>query len=214
MSAPAILYLDAETSGPINRRKPLDDPSQPWCVSIAAELTEIDGTSLAHFALPIRPEERRIKAEAEKIHGISTREAATVGVGETAVLGALIGLVNKIPFGGHVVGYGVDVYRDVVLGLLMRRGDDTAIRAWTRPGLVWLDLAATCAPFCRVPSSKDDDAYQAPSLDVAGEVLCGIPPRMRPHSSYDDATRARRVHAELVKRGAVLPPTIKERGAA
>jgi hypothetical protein len=123
-------------------------------------------------------------------------------------------MAGQLPPGGFIVGYGVDFDRDVIAGTMMRAGLAKSLERWMRPGIVFRDLKDACTPFCKVPSGRDDDAYRWPSLDVAGEVLCGIPPRGGPHASWDDATRARRVFFELVRRGAIEAPVIKRRDAA
>lgn len=213
MGAPALLFIDVETSGLVDPHKPLDDPSQPWAVSIGAELTDLEGRTLSHIATQIRSEGRRIKPEATAVHGITNEMAGRGGVSETAALGVLVGMMNQVPFGGMVVGFNVEFDRQVLLGVLMRRRAEASIKAWTRPGLVWTDIQAPCLPFCRLPTPIDPDAYKRPSLDDAGETLLGMPRRVGFHGSYDDATRCRRVFFELVRRGAIVAPVIKE-GAA
>ncbi len=209
MTAPALIFLDVETSGLIDRHRPLDDPSQPWAVSVGAELTDIDGNSLGHIAMQIRADGRKIKPEATAVHGITNEMAGRGGCSETAVLGVLVGMVNQLPFGGMVVGFNVEFDRQVLLGVLMRRRANDAVKVWTRPGLVWRDIQAPCAPFCRLPNPKDPDAYKYPSLDDAAEALCGIPRRVGFHRSYDDARRTKDVFFELVRRGAIELPGIK-----
>lgn len=212
-SDPALLFVDCETSGLIDRGKPIEDPSQPWVVSIAAELTDIEGISIGHFAVRIKADGRTIKPGAEKVHGISAKAAGRGGVSEQFALGMLAQFVAQIPYGGFVIGYGVDFDRDVILGTMLRGGMKNSADRWSRPGVVFRDMKDACTPFCRVPSGKDDDGYKWPTLDIAGEVLCGISPRTDFHSSYDDATRSRRVYFELVRRKVIDAPSIKERDA-
>lgn len=214
MLAPALLFIDTETSGLVDKTRPLSDPGQPWVVSIGAELTDIAGQTVAHFATQIRADGRKIKPGAEKAHGISNLDASRGGVNETAALGVLVGFLNQIPYGGAVIGYGLPFDRDAILGVLLRRGAEKSVQAWTRSGLRWIDLMEPCAPFCRIPSEKVEDTYRWPSLDEAGDVLCGMPRREGFHSSFDDASRARRVFFELVRRGAIEVPVIKARDAA
>lgn len=208
MADAALMFIDTETSGLIDRARPLSDPGQPWIVSIAAELAAEDGTPLAHFATQIRADGRKIKPGAEAVHGITNRDAGRGGVGEAAALGLLIGLINQVPAGGRVIGYGLAFDRDVVLGLLMRKSADKAIASWSRPGLEWVDLIEPSSQFCRIPSEHVPDTYRWPSLDEAGEALCGLPRRVGHHGAFDDATRAKAVYLELVRRGAIEPLAI------
>ena len=210
MGSPAILFCDVETSGLVDKRRPLEDASQPWVVSIGAELTDIEGDTIAHLATPIRAEGRKIRPEAAAVHGITNEMAGRGGVSETAALGVLMGMVDQIPYGGMVVGFSLEFDRMAILGVLLRRNAERAVKSWTRPGLIWTDIQEPATPFCRIPSDHVPDTYRWPSLDEAGTVLCGMAPRAGLHGAYDDATRCRRVFFELVRRGAVEAPVIKE----
>lgn len=212
MGSPAILLVDTESSGLIDRSKPVDDPSQPWVVSIGVEMQDIDGRTLAHFAMTVKPDGRAIKARATEIHGITARDASRCGVPEQFPLGTLGFFAGLLPYGGFVVGYGIDHDRDVVLGSMIRSRLENSVQRWRRPGLVFRDLKDACAPFCKV--SDGADGFKWPTLDDAGEALCGLPRRTGHHAAYDDATRAGKVFWELVRRGVIEKPMIVERGAA
>lgn len=193
----AILFVDCETSDLLKRDLALDDLSQPWCVSIAAVLA-VPGRPDQEINLPIRAEGRKIRAGAEAVHGVSSREAAKHGVPEVAVLAVLCWLAAQAEC---VVGHGIGFDRDVVTSVLMRRGKDS--RLWTRPGLTFHDTMKLATPFCRIPSVFDDGGFKWPSLDEACSILLGEPPRAGEHSAKDDLQRTRRLWAWLCDHNAV-----------
>ena len=187
------LYIDLESSDLLHRDLPLDHPSQPWAISIAAELVMDDGRSW-FMHLPIRSEGRPIAAGAEAVHGVSTRQAASVGVNEIPVLGTLCGLAENA---SCVVGHGIPFDRDVVTSLLMRKGKNT--RMWTMAGLEFVDTMTAAAPLCRLPGASDSGEFKWPSLDEACSILLGMEPREGPHSAWEDLQRTRRLHEHLVR---------------
>ncbi|WP_024278593.1 hypothetical protein [Xanthobacter sp. 126] len=192
----ALLFVDAETSDLLKRDRPLDDPSQPWAVSIAAQLV-IDGADSDHFQVHVKAEGRQVRAGAEAVHGISTRSAAKRGVSEVVALGMLCGFAAQAEM---VVGHGIDFDRQVIEGCLLRRGKET--RLWTRPGLEFVDTMKAATPFCRIKADREDGSFKWPSLDEAYSILLGEAPRAGEHGAWDDLQRCRRLHAWLADRGA------------
>ena len=192
----SILFLDVETSDLLKTDRPLSDPSQPWVVSAAVELV-VDGTPAAWASIPIKSEGRKVRAGAEAVHGISSRQADKFGLSEVVGLGMLCGLAAQAEM---VVGHGIDFDRQVVEGALMRRGKDT--RLWTRPGLEFVDTMKAAAPFCRLPADREDGAFKWPSLDEACVVLLDEDPRAGAHTAWDDLQRVKRLFAWLQGRGA------------
>ncbi len=73
----AILFFDTETSDMIDRRRG-PGPGQPHVVQLAALLVE-EGTETPLCTL-IRPEGWTVSPGAERVHGISTRQALAGGV--------------------------------------------------------------------------------------------------------------------------------------
>lgn len=191
-----MLFMDAETSDLLKRDRPLDDPSQPWAVSIAAQLV-IDETESDFFHVHIKAEGRQVRAGAEAVHGISTRLAAKRGLSEVAALGVLCGLAAQAE---TVVGHGIDFDRQIIEGMLLRRGKETKL--WTRPGLEFVDTMKAATPFCRIEADREDGSFKWPSLDEACAILLGEKPREGTHGAWDDLQRCRRLHAWLQERGA------------
>lgn len=194
-----ILFVDLETSDLLKPRLPLSDPSQPWAVTVAAELCGIDGAPIAFFHDQVRSEGRPVKAGAEAVHGVSSRQAARDGTNEVVILGHLCGLAARALY---LVGHSIEFDRKVIESLLIRRGKDT--RLWTRPGLQTLCTMKAATAFCQIKSDppRDDNSYRWPSLDAACLTLLGEPTRQGAHSAWDDMQRAKRLFFALHERKA------------
>lgn len=194
----SFLVIDCESSDLIRKDVPLGDASQPWAVSVAADLCSDDGQSLAFFHTHIRSEGRAIKEGARAVHGISTRDAGRNGVSEVTAIGMLIGLAAQATV---LVAHNVDFDKQLVESLLIRRGKD--VRMWTRPGLTSCCTMLAAAPFCKLPTDHESGSYQWPSLDAACQIILGEKPREGAHSAWDDCQRAKRLFLQLRPRGAL-----------
>jgi DNA polymerase III subunit epsilon len=84
-----ILFFDTETTGFFKDHLPVDDPSQPYLVQLAAQLCEDGGRVLVSFSLIVDPCLRTddgpdidvvIPESASKVHGITNEIAARFGV--------------------------------------------------------------------------------------------------------------------------------------
>lgn len=185
----SLLFVDTETSGLIKRGVPLDSPEQPWIVSIAAELCDDAGRQLACINTRIRANGRTIADGARNVHGISSAVAGRTGVSELAALGVLCGRESFSSQARYVIGHGLSFDRDVVTSVLAQHGRDAT--TWTRPGLQFVDTMLAAAPYCGIPSGRDDGTYKWPSLDEACEILLREPPRTGPHNAWEDIQRAK-----------------------
>jgi hypothetical protein len=187
-----ITFLDTEASDLLKRELPLDNPGQPWAVSISAELTDINGNQLAFFSTPIRADGRKITENARKVHGVSSAQAGQSGVGEVVALGMTIGFASE---SRYVVGFGLDFDRQLIQSLLMRRKKDTKL--WTRPGLEFIDVMKPAAHICKIPSDHESGSYRWPNLDIAAEKILGEPPRTGFHTAWGDLQLAKRIFFKL-----------------
>lgn len=89
-----ILAFDCETTGFHNERLPLDHPSQPYIVQLAAQLCEDDGKPVAGFSLII-DNGVEIPARAAAVHGITTEKAKEFGVPLVTALMLFSHLCNR-----------------------------------------------------------------------------------------------------------------------
>lgn len=189
-----LLFIDTETSDLLKKDLPLSDPSQPWACAIAADLCDDDGTTRDFLHTRIRSEGRMIRAGAKAVHGISSSDAGRDGVSETAALGVLIGFAAQVSV---VIGHGVSFDRQVIEGLLIRRGKDT--RMWMRAGLCFVDTMLAATPVCRLPHDPPSASgqFKWPSLDSACEAILHELPRSGYHSAWDDCQRTKRLYFAL-----------------
>jgi hypothetical protein len=192
------MFVDVETSGLIDRGKLLDDPAQPWPVSIAVLLTDAEGTMSDCIFTRVRSDGRHIRSDAERVHGISTRQAGRNGVSEIAALAMVVGFAGQAEY---LVGFNVEFDRDILVSAMSRRGKD--YRLITRPGLQVVDLMKPAAAICRIPSDRPDGQYRYPTLDIACETILSKPARIGAHSAWDDCHRCRDLWLKLRSQGAL-----------
>lgn len=190
-----LLFLKVASSDLLRAGEPLDAAGQPWAVSIAAELTTMDGKTLGHMLAPIRSEGRSIKPEATAKHGIATRDAARAGVSEIAALGFLIQLAMNPT---HLVAWCPSFDRDVLIAVLSRLNKDS--RMLMRSGLELVGVQQCAAPVCRLPGGTDGQ-FKSPTLDEAHEAILGTARAAGPHSAWDDLCAMRQVFFALRERG-------------
>lgn len=86
------LFFDTETTGLPNYDRPVDHPSQPHIVQLAAILVDDDGIERASLNVIIKPDGWTIPEGAAAVHGISTELAAAVGIEIRAALGVFLRL--------------------------------------------------------------------------------------------------------------------------
>jgi DNA polymerase-3 subunit epsilon len=93
-----ILFFDTETTGFVNERAPVDDPSQPYIVQLAAQLCEDDGKPVAGFSLIVDPGISMgvfIPERASAVHGITNEIAVQFGVSSESALGLFTHLYQR-----------------------------------------------------------------------------------------------------------------------
>lgn len=197
----SLLFVDTETSGLFKRNLPMDSDQQPWIISLAAELTDDVGRQIACINTGIRANGRKISADAQAVHGISSAFAGRTGVSELAALGVLCGRESFASQALYVVGHGISFDRDVITSVLARNGRDAT--TWVRPGLTFVDTMLASTPFCKIPSEHDSGSYKWPSLDESCELLLSEPPRTGPHNAWDDIQRCKLLFFWLRSHGAL-----------
>ncbi|WP_370677588.1 hypothetical protein [Pleomorphomonas sp. PLEO] len=198
----AALVLDCETSGLWRKDLQLGDVGQPWVVKLAAGHFGNDAALINAFDLTVRPNGRRIKEAAEKVHGISAIDAERVGISESFVLLTLADMAGKV---GRVVTFG-DFDPMVIEHLLVQLEQKTNQRKyvcrWRRPGLEFVNIQhPACQLVCNLPPAFEGGDPAWPSLDVACEVILGIPPREGHHQPWEDLRRTNLLYRELLRRG-------------
>lgn len=195
-----FLFIDTETSGLLKKSLPLEDPSQPWVVSLAAQLCDAVGNELAAIRTGIRANGRAIASDASAIHGVSSRRASYSGVAEKSALRLLCGRESLVSQARYVVGHGMQFDKDVITGLILRNGWDASV--WTRPGVEFQCTMLAAAPFCKLRGEHESGSYRWPSLDDACQALLGKEPRSGHHDAWQDLLRCKELFFWLRDRGA------------
>lgn len=195
MKPPSLLFIDAESSGLWKKALSYDDAQQPWIVSCAFALCDSDGGFINFGNFLIKPEGRAIQGGAEKVHGITVREASQFGIPEARFLGLISDLLKTMPLEGYirVISYGD--FDPKILGSLFARfaisqgkPPSTYDRLWAkRPLVEFVDIMQPYAQqLCKIPSGFEDGSYKWPSLDEAAEIILDREPRGPKHDAWED----------------------------
>jgi DNA polymerase-3 subunit epsilon len=104
-----ILFFDTETTGFFNDRLPVDHPTQPHIVQLAAQLSEKDGRPVAGFSLIIDPGVE-IPPGAASVHGITTERAVKFGVSSEFALSTFAHLYQRAEL---IVGHNIKFDKNV-----------------------------------------------------------------------------------------------------
>lgn len=80
------LIFDTETTGKVNWRAAVDDPTQPDIVQLAVQVVDTDNLSILNEINLIVQPGQPISPEAEKIHGISQSLIQAVGINRRKAL--------------------------------------------------------------------------------------------------------------------------------
>jgi DNA polymerase-3 subunit epsilon len=192
-----ILALDVESSNLPAKGMAIDHPQYPWMMQVAAVLFSFDGRDHAVFSTRIRSEGRTVSEGAQRIHGISTKEAGKTGIPEIVALSAICHFAGQARL---LTGFNVEFDRDILQASIIRLGQDP--RRLVRPGLQLVDLMRPSAAFCKLPSECDDGSYRWPKLSDALSGIRNERPRQGHHDALRDAMAAKRLFLSLHHRGA------------
>ena len=183
-----FLFLDTETTGLPDFRKPADDPGQPRIASIAMLLCEpVDCRIVAVHHQLVRPAGWTVSAEAEAVHGLSTAMLQRYGADLRFALGWFT--LNTEATRPTIVGH------SIAFDLKMLRGE---LRRAGMPDLY--DAAPT---YCTMHKSRPllRDLKKTPKLTEALRILCGHT-LADAHDVLADTMGARQLFIELRRRGA------------
>jgi hypothetical protein len=198
-----MAFLDVETTKLMRRDIATDDRAQAWLVEAAIELCTMDGERTDVISRRVRlPNDASVQPGAEVVHGISTRQARRSGCTQRW---AMYGLLECLNEARYAISYGT-FDREVGASLIERVAGpevDNWLRMWNRPGLEWINCITVATAACKIPSGHETGGYRYPSLDAAGEILCGLPKRDGQHRSLDDLGRLKSVFFALRERGMI-----------
>jgi len=189
-----FLVFDTETTGlPKKWNAPLSDSDNwPRCVQLAWQLHDSKGDLISNHSYLIKPKNFTIPFEAEKIHGISTDLAITIGKDIDKVLKLFISDYHK---SGFLVGHNVKFDINIIGAELFRIGNSIDV--------FQKDVLDTCteltANVCKLPGGRGGK-YKFPTLIEIYSLLFKEKFN-EAHNASADVEATSRVFFELVRKG-------------
>ncbi len=164
------LFVGLATSKLLRSDLPTDDPSQPWLVDVAAELSTPDGKMVDLLKRTVRlPKGAAIQDGASAVHHISTRTARRSGAHQRWVCYGLLELLNEA---NVAVSFG-DMTRRAVSSVIERvAGSDVRqwLAQWNRAGIEWADIRSPATQICKIERDSGD-GYRWPSRAEAAAAI-------------------------------------------
>lgn len=158
------LCFDTETTGFITS-KPLDDPSQPECVQLAAVLVDDNLEEMASFSFLVYGFLlKEIPSSASYVHGITLQRVTAFGVRPLAALVALSDLASKAD---RIVGFNSQFDVNVVEAMRLRYEPMLTVTALNVD-----DVMLPAADVCKLPG-RYAGAYKWPKLGEAYKSFFG-----------------------------------------
>ena len=191
-----IVFTDTETSGLVNFALPVDHPSQPHIVQIAALLCDDDAdcTVVRTFQSLIKPYGWLIEPAAENVHHISAEYATKFGEALEDVMTQFYSIVADADDGeGRLVGHNLPFDQRMILRdtYTLDRFDPRFINN-LRPFCTMRAMT----PRCRLPS-KFRGQFKWPKLEEAYEHMFDRkPPTDTAHSALGDTLACRDIFVE------------------
>lgn len=190
-----ILHYDTETTGFLNKKLPLHDPSQPRIVQLGAILDSDDGREImrfdviiAHADLPQSVSDSWLKAQ--EIHGVSEEFARQVGVNEQTAIHLFLDMleVSDVVVGQNIKGFD----NELVTAVVRRVTGDFTANPFANKQI--FDTMLAGQPLCRLPWRGG--GFKKPNLTelhkhLFGEGFEGA------HTAISDVLAARRCFYEL-----------------
>ena len=188
------LIFDTETTGlPLYPGAPFSDlHAWPRLVQVGWVVCTASGGQIAEESLIIRPDGFAIPADAERVHGISTRSAEVTGI---PVSDALQRFRDEMDRSDSVVAHNLAFDEGVITSECLRLGMDTP----------FLDLIRICTmeisvPVCRL---RRKEGWKYPTLAELHGFLFGAGYEGC-HDALNDAKATARCFFELMRRGCIV----------
>lgn len=182
------MYFDTETTGLLNFKAPVDDPSQPRVVQYAAILLDGSWNELGSVSLLRKPYGWEIPPGASTIHGINTAKAFAYGAEILAILSVFQSFAYAA---SQIVAHNLDF--DIKMMAIEAAREKVPV---VLDGKNFLCTMRAATPICRLPGRSG--GYKWPKLSEAykmffGEELAGA------HDALVDVRACARVHRHLIE---------------
>lgn len=196
-----ILVIDTETSGLLNSSLPLDHPSQPHIVQLAAWLGEFDDRGecqhVASLNAVIRPDGWSISEGALCVHGITEEYARAFGEPLRAILDRFYSLVSDAASLDNSQLVAHNLRFDHQMLLRDSAGFDTTSLGLLQPFCTMIALTPRMKLSGRYPGK-----YKWPKLEEAHQFCFGTPsPAEARHSAMGDVLVCRDIFLYGRKKG-------------
>ena len=199
----SFLFFDTETTGLIDKRKVLDDPSQPHLVQLAALLTDDFGHEVATLDLTIKPDGWEIPAGAAAVHGITTETALARGV---PLVAAAFAFFHMRGVADAIVAHNIAFDRQI-MDICEHRMPIRTYPPWPQRAYCTMDLSAYVVnlPPTSAMLAKGMSCPKSPSLSEAFKHLTGKE-LIGAHDALHDVRACRDVFFCLRNMGAICLP--------
>lgn len=193
-----FLIFDTETTGKLDFKLDLMDPSQPRVVQLAALLCDMDGTVVAEMCTLIKPDGWVIEPEAQAVHGHSLEKCDDLGIPMTEALTQFNVLkaqakgrvAHSLSFDKRMMAREANIY-----GV---SHDSEGLHSFCTM-LLGTDL-------CQLPpAGAFRRGYKWPTLDELHQFLFGKSFEGA-HDAMGDARACKDCFFEMVRRGAIILP--------
>lgn len=169
-----ILVFDTETTGFLQEHLPLEEPSQPWPVQIAAGFFDIEGKPQGEVNMLVNPR-CPISYGAMTVHGITEKRAAEFGLKPVTALSMFAGMARQADV---VVAHNIKFDQQIILAGIYRTWS-TASANDCFFGKQLLCTQEMSASICNLPATVRmkatgfGDKPKAPKLEEAYDFFFG-----------------------------------------
>jgi len=186
----SALIFDTETTGIPNWKQPVNAPSQPFIVQLAAVLVDDEGNEQQSMNLMIKPDGWSVPTDAAAVHGIPTERAEKYGLPIAAALQVFKMMYDKADF---IVAHNISFD----LAMLRRYYPNDDQCPFLRGMVTAFDTKAAMQDICKLPLSEKQEAardrhknsdgtykwsppggweeFKAPTMGEAYEYVTGYP---------------------------------------
>lgn len=195
-----FLIFDTETTGlPKNWNAPISDSDNwPRMVQIAWQIHDVNGTYISNKNFIIKPEGYEIPFAVEKIHGISTEKAHTLGHDLSKVLDIFIEDSKTCDF---IIGHHVNFDVSIVSAEFYRKQKENIFES-----AQLIDTIKDATAYCKIPSKGNN--FKFPKLEELYNILFNET-FIEAHNASADVNATTRCFLEMVRLQLISQPFFK-----